>query len=109
VTKRVSDLNRRAARVGTEIMQRNAETVQHALQFGEKMAAQMTERSVDHFGRALGLTGESAHKAAEQSSSNMDAILQSSTVLAEVTGKMLREWFNFAPERMARNLACLDN
>jgi hypothetical protein len=74
VTKRVSDLNGRAARIGTEIAQRNAETVQHALQSGAKMAAQ-TERSADHFGRALGLTGESAHKAAEQSSSNIGAIL----------------------------------
>jgi hypothetical protein len=107
--KSVGDFNGRAARASAEIMQRNSETLQHALQSSARMAAQMGERSTDHLGRTLGLTGENAEKAAEKSASNLEAILQSSTVLAEVTGSISREWFSFANDRIEQNMTRLEN
>ena len=99
-----TDVSERAARVGTEVLQRNAETVQEALQSSAAIAARLTERSADQFGRMFGISGEEAHKAARKSSDNVDAIIQSSSVLAEVTQSISREWVNFTRERMEQNL-----
>ena len=98
-----TDVSERAARAGTEILQRNAETIQEALQSSAEIAARLTERSADQFGRVFGISGEEAHKAAQKSSDNLDAIIQSSSVLAEVTQSISREWVNFARERMEQN------
>ena len=99
-----TDVSERAARAGTEILQRNAETVQEALQSSAEIAARLTERSADQFGRVFGISGDEAHKAAQKSSDNLDAIIQSSSVLAEVTQSISREWVNFTRERMEQNL-----
>ena len=98
-----TDVSERAARAGTEILQRNAETVQEALQSSAEIAARLTERSADQFGRVFGISGDEAHKAAQKSSDNLDAIIQSSSVLAEVTQSISREWVNFTRERMEQN------
>ena len=98
-----TDASERAARVGSEILQRNAETVQDALKSSAEIAARMTERSADQFGRVFGISGDEAHKAAQKSSENLDAIIQSSSVLAGVTQSISREWVNFTRERMEQN------
>jgi hypothetical protein len=98
-----TDVSERAARVETEILQRNAETVQEALQSSGEIAALLTERSADQFGRIFGISGEEAHKTAQRSSDNLDAIIQSSSVLAEVTQSISREWLHFTRECMEQN------
>lgn len=103
-----SDASERAARAGTEILQRNAETLQETLQSSAEMAARLTERSADQFGRVFGLSGEEAHKAAQKSSENLDAIMHSSAVLAEVSQSVSREWVNFTRERMEQNFNRLE-
>jgi hypothetical protein len=98
-----TEVSERAARAGAEIFQRNAETVQQALQSGAEIAARLTERSADQFGRVFGISGDEAHKAAQQSSDNIDAILHSGSVLAEITQGVSREWVNFARDRVEQN------
>jgi hypothetical protein len=98
-----TDASERAARVGTEILQRNAELIQEALQSSTEIAARLTERSADQLGRVFGISGDEAYKAAQKSSDNLDAILQSSSVLAEVSKSISREWVNFTHERMEQN------
>ena len=104
-----TDAGERAARAGTEILERHVETVQEALQSGAELAARLTERSADQFGRICGIFGEEAHKAAQKSSDNLDAIIQSSSVLAEVTQSISREWVNFTRERMEQNFNRFDS
>ena len=104
-----TDVSERAARAGTEILQRHADTVQEALQLSAEIATHLTERSADQFGRVCGIFGEEAHKAAQKSSDNLDAIIQSSSVLAEVTQSISREWVNFTRERMEENLNCFES
>jgi len=104
-----ADASERAARAGTEILQRSAETVQEALQSSAKIAARLTERSADQFGRVFGISVDEAHKAAQKSSDNLDAIIQSSSVLAEVTQSISREWVNFTRERMEQNFNRIDS
>ena len=98
-----TDISERAARAGTEMLQRNAETIQEAVQSSAEIAARLTECSADQFGRVFGISGDEAYKAAQKSSDNLDAIIQSTSVLAVVTQSISREWVNFTRERMEQN------
>ncbi|MGZ8388191.1 MAG: phasin family protein [Rhodoplanes sp.] len=109
IVKISTDVSERAARAGTEILQRNAETVQEALQSSAEIAARLTEKSADQFSRVFGISGEEAHKVAQKSSDNIDAIIHSSSVLAEVSQSISREWVNFTRERMEQNLNRFDS
>jgi hypothetical protein len=104
VVQITTDASERAARAGTQIFQRNVETVQEALQSSAEIAARLTERSADQFGRVFGISLDEAHKAAQKSSDNLDGIIQSSSVLAGMTQRISREWLNFTRERMEQNL-----
>jgi len=95
----------RAIGASVEIMQRNAETVQHTLEYGAKLAARMTERSADQFGRAIGFSGEGA---AQRSSRDLEAIVQSGTVLTELTQRLCEEWVEIARARMDRGFGRID-
>jgi hypothetical protein len=97
-----------AMRASVEMIQRNAETVQHTLQCGTKLAARMTEHSADQFGRAIGFSGEGAQKAAQKSSRNIEAIVQSGTVLTEITQRLCEEWADIARARMDRGFDRID-
>lgn len=108
VTRAAVEAGERTARAGADLMQRNAKAVQEAWQSGSDMATRLTERSADQFAKALGLSGEEAQQAAQQSSRNLQAILQSSTLLAEAAQGISREWFEFARQRMEHNLGQLD-
>jgi len=98
-----TDVSERVARAGTELLQRNAETIQEALQSSAEIAARLTGRSADQFARVFGISGDEAFKAAQKSSDNLDAIIQSSSVLAGVGQSISREWVNFTRERMEQN------
>ena len=97
-----------AMRASVEMIQRNAETVQHTLACGAKLAARMTERSADQFGRAIGFSGEGAQTAAQKSSRNLEAIVQSGTVLTEITQRLCEEWAEIARARMDRGFDRID-
>jgi hypothetical protein len=97
-----------AMRAGVELMQRNAETVQRAFQCGARLAARFTELSADQFGRAFGISGGSAEEAAQQSSRNVEAIVQSSAVLTEITQHLCEEWADIARARVDRGFERLD-
>jgi hypothetical protein len=97
-----------AMRASVDMIQRNAETVQQTLQCGAKLAARMTERSADQFGRAVGFSGEGAQKAAQKSSRNIEAIVQSGTVLSEITQRLCEEWTDIARARIDRGFDRMD-
>lgn len=97
-----SRMSDQAVRASVEMMKRNAETMQHTLQCGAKLAARITERSADQFGRAIGFSGEGAQKAAQKSSHDVEAIVQSGTVLCEITQRLCEEWTDIARARMDR-------
>jgi len=98
-----TDASERVARAGTELLQRNAETIQEALQSSAEIAARLTGRSADQFARVFGISDDEAFKAAQKSSDNLEAIIQSSSVLAGVGQSISREWVNFTRERMEQN------
>src|SRR5258708_22593452 len=97
-----------AMRLSVEIMERNAEAVQYTLACGAKLVARMTERCAYQFGRAIGLSGEGAERAAQRSSRNLEAIVQSGTVLTELAQRLCEEWTEIARARMDRGFDRID-
>jgi hypothetical protein len=89
-----------ATRAGVEMFQRNAETAQHALKRGAKLASTMAERSASQLGRAFGFSGEEL--AAQRASRNIEAIVQASTIVTEMMQRMCEEWGNITRARIER-------
>jgi phasin family protein len=104
MTRAAADAGENMARAGADLFQQNAETVQNAWQCGLDMATKVTEHSTDHFARAFGLSGNDAQQAMQQSARNVEAIFQSTNVLAQGMGGISREWFEFLRSRMENNL-----
>jgi hypothetical protein len=86
------------------MFQRNTETAQHAWESASKMASQLIEQSMQRFARTFGIAGENAQQATQQSSRNIEAIVQSGTIIAGGMQSISRELFDFARKRMEQNL-----
>ena len=101
----------RAARTGTSLMQQNGEMIRRAWQSYLELTAQISGRSTEELARAFPLgnlmAGEETRKAAEQSSRNVDALVDSGSVLARGVEDITREWFDFARGRVEQNLTSL--
>lgn len=115
ITRKMADETSRSAhtlahvgeqtvQVGADMVQRNAEALQHAWQSGSELAT----RSTEQFARALGMTGEEAQQARQQSSRNLATVAQSSAILAKAIQDISHECFEFARKRMAHNLDWFD-
>jgi hypothetical protein len=91
-----------AVRAGLDMFQRNAETLQHTLECGAKLASRMTERSATQFGRAFGFSGGGADEAAQRSSRNIEAIAQSGTTMTDMTQRFFDEWAEIVRARIER-------
>src|SRR5262245_9815927 len=103
-----ADAGAGAARAGADMLQRNAETMQYAWQSGNRMASHFAEQSIERLTRAFGIGGESAQQASEQSSRNLESIVQSGTILAGGLQSISREWLDFARKSMEQNLHRVD-
>jgi hypothetical protein len=105
------DAGERVALSGTDLVQRNAEMMRRAWRSYLDMAAQMTGQSSDELARAFPLgnliASDETRKAAEQSSRNVDAIVDTGNVLAKGAEDITREWFDFARSRVEHNLGSL--
>jgi hypothetical protein len=86
-----------AARVG-------AETMQQTLQAGFETAYKVAQRSTDQFMQVIGLSGQQSRQLAQQSSRNVQAIANTSTILARGFQDVIREWLNFTQSRLDENL-----
>ena len=99
-----ADAGAGAARASADMIQRNAETMEHAWQSGSKMASELAGKSVERFARACGVSGESAQQATEQSARNFESIVQSGTILAGGMQNISLELLNFARKRLEQSM-----
>ena len=90
------------------MLQRNAETMQYAWQSGNRIANHFAEQSIERLTRAFGIGGENTQQASEQSSRNLESIVQSGTIIAGGLQSISREWFDFARKSMEQNLHWVD-
>src|SRR5919199_1945326 len=95
------------AQVGADIAQSVTEIGQQAVQSTLQMAVQVAERSVDRFERAFGLS-EGVGETAQQSSHDIQAIAECTTVLAQGVQDISREWLEWAQKRVQRQLEGFD-
>jgi phasin family protein len=97
----------RTARAGASAVQRHAETAQQTWESGSEAAADWARRSMEQFTRAFGIPGEEAEKAMEQSSRNLRAIAQSSSVFTQGVQEVSREYIDLMRKSAAYNVAWL--
>jgi hypothetical protein len=100
----LADVTERAVHASADMVRLNANAVQQAWQSGNELAT----RSTEQFGRALGITGEDAQNARQQSLQNFEVVVQSNTALAQAMQKISLESFEFARKRMVHNLEWFD-
>jgi len=104
----ISDAAERTNRVGAETLQRNTEQAKETWQEANEAASRITTRSMERFSKMFGLGGETAREALQQSSGNLQAFMESTTVIASGLHEVTEEWMRFAQERVEHNLNHLD-
>lgn len=104
----LSDAGERTARAGAETFQRNAERLNMSWRSSNEAANRMAERSMEQFSKLFGLSGETARQTVQQSSSNMQAMLESTTILTDGLQDLSGEWLRFARERLEQNMDHFD-
>ena len=102
-----AEVGQHVAHIGTDIAQSVTEIGQQAVQSTLHMAVQVAERSVDQFERAFGLS-DTVGETVQQSSQNIQAIAECTTVLAQGVQDISREWLDWAQKRMQRQLEGFD-
>jgi len=89
-----------AMRVGLDIARRAAEAARENIE----SAVQGFQRATEQLTQAA---GPEAQELTRQSSENIGAVSQASTVLASGLQEASREWFGLARERLAKNIEAL--
>jgi Phasin protein len=107
-SRHMTDFCERAVRANVEMLAGQAETVQQMWQSGSKLASQLTARSADQFTRAFGIAGDEPQDGTQQTSRNLVAIVQSSTVLTRGFGAISTEWFELMRKRIEYSLDQMD-
>jgi hypothetical protein len=92
------------ARAGANLFESTTGAVEQLWRSGLDIASHFAEQSSSQMARSMGLSAEKAQEAAERSSRNIDAIVQSSRAYADVFQGISRELSGFYRERMDRNL-----
>jgi phasin family protein len=107
VTEEAAKAGEQAMRAGADIARRTAETARETAQAGLNTAVQGFQRVTDQFTQVLGFAGPQAEDLARQSSENIEAVSQASTVLVRGFQEVSREWFGSAQERFTKNIEAL--
>jgi hypothetical protein len=98
----------RAMRAGADVIASTASAVGQLWQSGLEMTSHFAERSSRHVARGMSLSNERGQHATEQSSRNIDAIVQSGKTFVDACQVMSRELSSFYQERLDRNLERVD-
>ena len=106
--RNLSDASERTTRAGAEAFQRNTERLNVTWRSGSETANRIAERSMEQLNRLFGLSGETARQTVQQSSSNIQAMLESTTIMADSLQELSGEWLRFTQERLEQNMQHLD-
>jgi hypothetical protein len=104
----VADAAERTTRAGAEAFQRSAEGAKETWQGGAEAASRIAQRSMEQLSKTFGLSGETAREAVQQSSDNVQAVMESSSVIAGGLQDVASEWMRFVQLRVEQNLDYLD-
>jgi len=104
----MSDAAERSVRSGAETAQRNSERIMNSWRSGTDTANQIAERSLDKLTQLFGLTGETAREAMQRSTGNVQAMMETSTIIADGLNELSGEWMNFIQQQAEHNLEHFD-
>ena len=71
-------------------------------------AEAIAQRSMEQFSKMFGLSGEAASETVQQSANNMQAVIESASIVAGGLQDIAGEWMRFAQTRLEQNLDHLD-
>ena len=107
-TRAMSEATERTARAGAEAVRRNAESMSESWRSSSDTASRIAERSMDQFSKILGLSGNTARETMQRSSGNLQAMIESTTIVAGGLQNVSGEWMRFAQTRFEDNLDRFD-
>jgi hypothetical protein len=102
------DAAERTTRAGAEAFRRNAEGVKETVQGGAEAGSRIAQRSMEQFSKMFGLSGEAAGETVQQSANNMQAVIESASIVTGGLQDIAGEWMRFAQTRLEQNLDHLD-
>jgi phasin family protein len=100
-TARVGD---QTARAGADVFRRGSETARDTMQSGLNTATETFQRMTDQFTKVLGFNGPQSEELARRSSQNLQAVSQTSSVLARGAQEVTREVLNLIQDRLQKNV-----
>jgi phasin family protein len=100
-TARVGD---QTARAGVDVFRRGSETARDTMQSGLNTATETFQRMTDQFTKVLGFNGPQSEELARRSSQNLQAVSQTSSVLARGAQEVTREVLNLIQDRLQKNV-----
>jgi phasin family protein len=106
--REMSEAAARAARQGAETAQRSSDQVLSSWRSNTNAANQIAERSLEKWSEMFGVTGETATQALQQSSGNVQAMLETTTIIADGLRDLSGEWMQFVQARAEQNLEHFD-
>ena len=98
---------RHAANAGANLFESASGAVEQLWRSGLEMVSDVAGQSSNQVARSMGLT-DGAHQATEQSSRNIDVIVQSSKAYADAVQSFSREFTTFCRERLDHNIERMD-
>jgi phasin family protein len=106
--REMSEAAQRASRQGMEAAQQNSDQLSSSWRSSTDAAHQIAEHSLERWSRMFGLTGETATQALQQSSGNMHAMFETTTVIADGLRDLSGEWMQFVQAQAQRNFEHFD-
>jgi phasin family protein len=107
-SRAMSETAERASRAASAALQGNTETFSKTWQSSSEAASRIAERSMEQFANLFGLTGDNARENIQNSASSVQALIESSTVLASGMQNVSGEWMRFVQNRVEENLKSLE-
>jgi hypothetical protein len=104
----MSDEAQRTVQSGAAAAQRNSERFLTSWRSGADAANQIAGRSLAKFTEMFGVSGDTAREAMQQSSSNVQAMFETTTLIADSLQDLSGEWASFVQARTERNLEHFD-
>ena len=104
----MGDATERTTRKSAETLQRNADAACETWQGGSEVAGRIAQRSMEQLTKIFGLGGDTIRETVQQTSGNMQAVLESTTVIAGGLQGVAGELMRFAESRTEQNLDHLE-
>ena len=107
-TRAMSDAMERAARSGTETAERNSDRILGSWRSGSDAANRIAERSLAQMTKMFGLSGDAASQTLQRSSGNLQALLETTSILANGLQDLSGDLTQFVQARAEHNIALMD-